>query len=184
MQRCIWTREPRFETSALTSHGALGNPWSRGGWSSEQQKDLWIHPILPADSSIAFGKVHSLHSWGKLLRFLVICCRHLKPDLCSALSSYLLAYLPGTVKCLRIRLSTALLTGTPEPACAGYLCHGLAGKEETQSVPWLLSQTFRHTPQTWGPNPSGGAWAVASLGSRAASLSPDEKKQKEQWLCF
>lgn len=127
-QRCIWIRELRFETSALTSHGALGNLWSQARLSSEQQQDLWIQ----TDSSVAFGKVHSLHSWGKLLRFLIICCRHLKPDLCSALSSYLPAYLPGTVKCLRIRLSAAmaaaLLTGEAG-ACPCRLLVPRSGRE-------------------------------------------------------
>lgn len=125
-------------------------------------KDLWIYPILPADSSVAFGKVHSLHSWGKLLRFLVICCRHLKPDPCSALSCYLLAYLPGTVKRLRIRLSA--------PMAAPALLTGNAGA--------CLCRLFVPRFGREGGNPECALVAQPNVSLRSANAGPESQGRR------
>lgn len=116
----------------------LATPGAEQGEAESSKRICGFIPFS-LQTSVTFSKVHSLHSWGKHLRFLVICCRHLKPDLCSALSSYLPAYPAGRVKCLRIRLSAAmaapaLLTGNAS-ACPSRLFVPQPGKPSEGANP-------------------------------------------------
>lgn len=106
LEKCTYalTQVLCFDKDGVGHHQS----WTRS--HCEQKKALLlVKSYLQTPQLLWF--VHSVHSWGIFLRPLVMCCRHLKPDLCSALCSSLLMYLPGRAKRLGMRLSEAMGTG-------------------------------------------------------------------------
>lgn len=102
-----------------------------------------------------------------------ICHKQIYPGLCPALSPDPGAYLPGTVKCLRIRLSEAMTTENSllswreaqTPARTDYLSNSLPmerGRISTSHMPFLLTETSHLALQVRWPKPKTSCLSASS----------------------